>query len=76
MATLKSLAALNEIAAQCADNAGIGHYPAEHLLLALEADDLAEEHYGMHPDDRVTCWTCKSWADHAHDIFTGKVVAL
>ena len=32
-------------------------------LLAYE--DVAEE-MGMHADDRLTCHTCRNWADHQH----------
>ncbi|MBB4920964.1 hypothetical protein FHS44_008117 [Streptosporangium saharense] len=32
------------------------------LAKALRRDDLAEE-AGMHPDDRLTCWTHQCWED-------------
>ncbi|RSM83202.1 hypothetical protein DMH04_24030 [Kibdelosporangium aridum] len=37
----------------------------EYLFTALSLDGAAEE-TGMHPGDRVTCHSCKAWADHTH----------
>ena len=45
------------------------------LAVALVEDDAAEDR-GMPPDDRRTCWTCQSWADHAHDPLSGRRVEL
>lgn len=36
------------------------------LATALRIDDENED-LGMCPDDRRTCYTCKSWADHWHN---------
>jgi hypothetical protein len=47
----------------------------EELEAQLAADDRAEA-AGMHADDRLTCHPCKSWADHAHDLFTGRRMSL
>ncbi|MFF4417130.1 hypothetical protein ACFYY8_31805 [Streptosporangium sp. NPDC001559] len=33
----------------------------EKLTAVIEADNAAED-AGMHPDDRVTCWTHQGWA--------------
>lgn len=41
------------------------------LAEALQGDDWLEDH-GMHADERRTCFTCQSWADHAHDPLTGR----
>jgi hypothetical protein len=38
---------------------------APDLAAALQADDDAEDS-GMHPDHRVTCWTCQDWASPEH----------
>jgi hypothetical protein len=46
--------------------------PAEILAAALAADDAAED-AGMHADDRLTCWSCKTWADHAHDLYGRRI---
>jgi hypothetical protein len=37
------------------------------LQTALAIDDAGED-LGAHPDDRITCHPCQSWADHAHDL--------
>lgn len=31
------------------------------LLETLAAEDFAEEYQGLHGDDRLTCWTHRSW---------------
>jgi hypothetical protein len=41
------------------------------LADALRCDDTLEEVHGMHGNERVTCWQCRSWADHAHHPWTG-----
>ena len=41
------------------------------LSAALRRDDDAEDR-GMHADDRQTCHPCRSWADHAHDPWSGQ----
>lgn len=43
------------------------------LAAALKLDDDLEDH-GMHADDRITCYSCQSWADddHAHPLFGGQ----
>jgi hypothetical protein len=40
------------------------------LAETLRLDDTLEDH-GMHGDDRRTCHTCQSWADHSHNPLTG-----
>lgn len=32
---------------------------------AIERDNEREDQ-GMHAEDRVTCYQCQRWADHAH----------
>lgn len=39
------------------------------LLVALALDDLAED-MGASSDDRSTCYSCQTWANHSHgDLF-------
>lgn len=45
------------------------------LAATLVAEDAAEDR-GMTPADRLTCHTCQSWADHAHDPLTGRRISL
>lgn len=47
----------------------------EALAEALKIDDVLEA-LGMESDERVTCWTCQDWADHAHDLFNGERIEL
>lgn len=42
---------------------------------ALERDDRNEAR-GMHSDSRETCHSCKFWADHAHDTWSGRRISL
>jgi len=44
------------------------------LTLALALDDLAEDR-GASSDDRATCYSCQTWANHSHDmiVWTTKV---
>lgn len=51
------------------------HAAGRDLAAALTADDAAED-AGMNPDDRQTCHPCKSWADHAHDAWSGARITL
>ena len=37
----------------------------DNFALALRLDDAMEES-GGHSDDRVTCWTCQTWATQEH----------
>jgi hypothetical protein len=48
---------------EAADN---GHLAAT-ILLDSELEDL-----GMHGDDRRTCHSCQSWADHKHEKLSGR----
>lgn len=41
------------------------------LMAALTLDDQLED-AGVPADDRETCHTCQSWADHAHHPHTGR----
>lgn len=45
------------------------------LAAALRRDDEREEQ-GMAPADRETCHQCQSWADHAHDLLTGRRMSI
>lgn len=45
------------------------------LRRALDRDDRREDE-GMHADDRVTCHQCQSWADHAHEPLSNRVITL
>jgi hypothetical protein len=45
------------------------------LTAALTRDDAAEDR-GMHGDDRLTCWQCQSWADHAHHPLSNRRMSL
>lgn len=45
--------------------------PGDGLAHALARDDVAED-FGMCSDNRVTCYSCRSWADHTHDPLTGR----
>jgi hypothetical protein len=49
-----------------ADN-NYGRTETDDLAVALVEDDRAED-YGMHSDDRRTCYRCQSWTttDHVH----------
>lgn len=38
---------------------------------ALQIDDTLECAYNMPGDDRMTCYRCQSWCDHAHHPHTG-----
>lgn len=49
-----------------------GRTLSEDLAEALAEDDAAED-VGMNSDERRTCWTCQSWADHGHDWLTGEI---
>lgn len=52
-----------------ADDARIrGDFPT-----AFALDNLAEDR-GAHADGRTTCYRCRSWANHAHDVWTGAKV--
>ncbi|GAA3087558.1 hypothetical protein GCM10020000_87990 [Streptomyces olivoverticillatus] len=48
------------------------------LAAAIERDDRLEE-AGMHPDDRVTCWTHRAWVADCEDrhvpLTAGRVLA-
>ena len=45
------------------------------LASAITLDNEAEG-FGMHSDDRKTCFTCQSLADHAHDVWSGQRISL
>ncbi|NTY62615.1 hypothetical protein [Mycolicibacterium sphagni] len=45
------------------------------LAATLQLDDQLED-LGLAADDRLTCYSCQSWADHAHDPFTGRRVSF
>ena len=49
--------------------------PGPALARALTRDDAEEERTGS-AAGRSTCWTCKTWADHAHDPLTGRRITL
>jgi len=44
------------------------------LVQTLEVEDELEDLGVLEANDRTTCFTCKSWADHAHDFLTGKII--
>lgn len=46
------------------------------LEAVLTAEDKLEDIGLLAANDRTTCFTCQSWADHEHEIFTGKVLPL
>lgn len=41
------------------------------LTEALRLDDQLED-LGLPADDRLTCYSCQSWFDHAHNPLTGR----
>ncbi|ORA60986.1 hypothetical protein [Mycobacteroides franklinii] len=41
------------------------------LAEALQLDDQLED-LGLAADDRITCYSCQAWSDHAHDPLTGR----
>lgn len=45
------------------------------LAFALRLDDQLED-LGMHANDRLTCHTCQSWADHGHDPISGRIIPM
>lgn len=50
-------------------------YANQDLAATLAWDDWAED-LGMDADERLTCHGCRSWADHAHDLFNDKRIPL
>lgn len=45
------------------------------LAEALRFDDQLED-LGLAADDRITCYTCQSWCDHAHHPLTGRRISV
>jgi hypothetical protein len=44
------------------------------LATALQIDDTLECVYGMHGDERMTCYQCQSWFGHAHHPITNEIM--